>query len=111
MPNLEDYFKVCIDCRPVPMNDGRDGYVVKCDKCGEFEVVGSFLISSRDVMDKQILSLMLKRFYVLNGRRFGLDEKSFEELMSDFKNHTNKDKVNYLIKYIGDNTQAGDYFT
>jgi hypothetical protein len=112
MNGRPDVSFLCNECNPIYI---PDMYQIQCRNCGEYEIVGTFAscLSHKKYDDKKpILSLMVRRFWELNGKRkrYCLNSRNWEELIENYKTISVQDKVNFLFDFIAKNTEPGKYY-
>jgi hypothetical protein len=105
-----DNYKLCPQCRPQGATDGSDNIYVNCDHCGNFKLVGNFIIKHIDQKSKAILSIMTRRANEFNNQELYLDSTNFKDYIDTFNSFSLKDLSNFFIEFVGKRTSYSVWF-
>lgn len=102
-----DEYKLCPECIPQSATDRTDSIIVTCDNCGNYKLSRSFHVKHQDEKTKSILSIMTRRANEFNKQELCLHSSNYKNYIEIFESFSPQDRANFLIEYIGNNTDYG----
>jgi hypothetical protein len=88
-------------------NPGDDNYLITCPKCGEYEITGTYSSCTKDDKQRDILSVMVRRYWENTGKRYSLNTVNNNELPNRYNSYTLNDKEVNTLMSLGSKTKPG----
>lgn len=101
---------LCDECSGDPFpRTNSENFKVTCPNCGEYEITGTLtkLLPNWGLDKKKLLSIMVRRYWENNKKRYCLDSRNEKELIDSYDSFSFKDKINNMLNYIGSNSKPG----
>ncbi|HUU28242.1 MAG TPA: hypothetical protein VM123_10555 [archaeon] len=114
MSQDDEYPFLCSECNSEKL-PGCDKFAIKCPKCGEYEVSGTFAAmlerNNEIINNKPIYSLMVRRHWEFEKEPYFLHTGSHEQLLRSYKAIAEEKKIISLPLFLFRNKGMGEYLT